>query len=281
MPFLWSAMARDGQIFGDPSAKSRARLTNGLFFSYPGYNEILAGAPDPRIDSNNKVPNPNVTVLEWLNGRPGFAGRVAAFGAWDVLPSILNVNRSGIPVGTGWQPVPAPATDRERTINELAADLPPFWSYGPVDAPIVAAALEHLRTRKPRVLYLMLGEGDEWAHQNRYDLYLDATYRADRFIRRLWDTAQGLPEYTGRTAILVTTDHGRGETVKDWTNHGRGVPAADRVWMAVMGPGVAPLGVRQSIEVTASQIAATVAALVGEDFRQSRAEVAPPVPLAR
>jgi arylsulfatase A-like enzyme len=127
----------------------------------------------------------------------------------------------------------------------------------------------------------MLGEGDEWAHQNRYDLYLDATYRADRFIRRLWDTAQGLPEYTGRTAILVTTDHGRGETVKDWTNHGRGVPAADRVWMAVMGPGVAPLGVRQSIEVTASQIAATVAALVGEDFRQSRAEVAPPVPLAR
>jgi hypothetical protein len=281
MPFLWSTVAGDGQIFGDPSTESRARLTNGLFFSYPGYNEILAGVADPRIDSNNKVPNPNVTVLEWLNGRPGFTGRVAAFGAWDVLPSILNVDRSGIPVGTGWQPVPAPATDRERTINELAADLPPFWSYGPVDAPIVAASLEHLRTRKPRVLYLMLGEGDEWAHQNRYDLYLDATFRADRFIGRLWETAQSLPEYAGRTAIVITTDHGRGATVKDWMNHGRGVPAAERIWVAVMGPGVAPLGVRQSVDVTAAQVAATVAALVGEDFRGFRPDAAPPLPLMR
>src|SRR5690606_17644890 len=104
---------------------------------------------------------------------------------------------------------------------------------------------------------------------------------ADRFIRRLWATAQGLPEYAGRTAVGVTTDHGRGAAVKDWMNHGRGVPAAERVWMAAMGPGVAPLGVRQSIEVTASQVAATVAALVGEDFRESRRDIAPPLPLAR
>ncbi len=27
---------------------------------------------------------------EWLNRRPGFEGRVEAFGAWDVLPYILN-----------------------------------------------------------------------------------------------------------------------------------------------------------------------------------------------
>ncbi|HXG70615.1 MAG TPA: hypothetical protein VNJ04_08405, partial [Gemmatimonadaceae bacterium] len=165
MPFVWNTMAARGQIFGDPSAGSEARLTNGLWFSYPGYSEMLAGVADPRIDSNNKAPNPNVTVLEWLNRRPGFQGRVAAFGSWDVLPSILNVERSGLHVGTGWKPVPAPASDRERAINELVADLPRYWEYGPFDAPIVYAALEHLRTRKPRALYILLGEGDEWAHQ--------------------------------------------------------------------------------------------------------------------
>ena len=85
----------------------------------------------------------------------------------------------------------APTTDREREINQLAADLPRHWDYGPVDAPIVYAAIETLRTRKPRVLYVMLGEGDEWAHQGRYDLYLDATYRADRFIERIWDDRAG------------------------------------------------------------------------------------------
>jgi hypothetical protein len=279
MPFLWGEVAARGQVFGDPAADSTARVSNGLWFSYPGYNELLAGAADPRIASNDKHPNPNVTVLEWLNGRPGFAGRVAAFGSWDVLPWILNVERSRIPVGTGWQPVPAPSTDREHAINELATDLPRYWSYGPFDAPVVAAAVEHLRTKQPRALYVMLGEGDEWAHEGRYDLYLDATRRADRFIARLWDTAQSLPEYAGRTALVITPDHGRGATTKDWMNHGRDVPAAERTWIAVVGPGVPPLGVRRSTQTTAAQVAATVAALVGEDFRQAHPEAAPALPL--
>ena len=55
MPFVWSTVARQGQIVGDPATGSRAHLTNGLWFSYPGYNELLAGLPDPRIDSNAKV----------------------------------------------------------------------------------------------------------------------------------------------------------------------------------------------------------------------------------
>ena len=71
MPFMWNTIATQGQIFGDPAADSLAHVTNGLWFSYPGYSEMLAGVADPRIDSNRKVPNPNITVLEWLNGRPG------------------------------------------------------------------------------------------------------------------------------------------------------------------------------------------------------------------
>jgi hypothetical protein len=279
MPFVWKTVAEKGQIFGDPQAESQSRLTNGLWFSYPGYNEMFAGVADPRINSNNKVPNPNITVLEWLNGRPEFRDRVAAFGSWDVLPSILNVERSRIPVGTGWTPVPNAASDRERAINQLALDLPRYWDYGPFDAPIVYAALEHLRTKQARVLYVMLGEGDEWAHQGRYDLYLDATSRADRFIERIWSTIQTVDAYRDRTVLILTTDHGRGATTKDWSDHGRDVPAAERTWIAVLGAGVPSLGVRRSTSVTTSQIAATIAAVVGEDFRSAVPTAAPPLPL--
>jgi hypothetical protein len=278
LPFLWGTVAAKGQIFGDPSKQSRAHLTNGLWFSYPGYNEMFSGAADPRVDSNDKVPNPNVTVFEWLNGRPGFRGRVAAFGAWDVLPSILNTGRSHIPVGSGFTPVPSPSTAREHAINELAADLPPYWDYGTFDAPVVYAAIENLRTAKPRALYIMLGEGDEWAHGGRYDLYLDAAFRADRFIRRVWEVVQSLPEYANHTTLLVTTDHGRGATTADWTDHGRKVPAAETTWIAALGPGVRPLGARASLTVTTSQIAATIAAVVGEDFRAAAPAAAPPLP---
>jgi len=281
MPFVWSTIARDGQIFGDATIGSTSRLTNGLYFSYPGYSEMFAGRADPRINSNDKVPNPNVTVFEWLNRRPSFEGRVAAFGSWDVLPSILNVERSRIPVGSGWTVVPNATTDRERDINQLAMDLPRYWSYGPVDAPIVYAAIEALRTRKPRVLYVMLGEGDEWAHEGRYDLYLDATLRADRFIERIWKAAQGMPEYSRRTSLLVTTDHGRGATTADWTKHGRDVAAAERTWIAVLGPDVPALGVRRNVNVTTSQIAATIASLVGEEFAAAVSGVAAALPLNR
>jgi len=281
MPFVWGTIATKGQIFGDPSKNSRSHLTNGLWFSYPGYNEMLSGAADPRVDSNDKVPNPNTTVLEWLNTRPGFQGRVAAFGSWDVLPFILNTGRSHLPVGSGFTPVPQPRTDRERAINELAADLPLYWDYGPPDAPIVYAALERLRTDKPRVLYIMLGEGDEWAHAGRYDLYLDATFRADRFIHRVWDTLQSMPEYANQTTLLVTTDHGRGATLEDWNSHGAKVPAAESTWMLALGPAVPPLGVREGVTVTTSQLAATIAAVVGEDFKRAVATAAPPLPLAK
>ena len=114
---------------------------------------------------------------------------------------------------------------------------------------------------------------------SRYDLYLDATVRADRFIRRLWDTLQSLPEYKGRTALLLTTDHGRGATTKDWTDHGTKVPAAESTWIAAMGAGVPPLGLREGIEVTASQLAVTIAALVGEDYSVVMPKAAPPLPL--
>lgn len=262
MPFMWNVIAKQGQIFN-------ARLTNGLWFSYPGYNELLSGAADPRIDSNNKIPNPNVTVLEWLNGLDGFKGRVAAFGSWDVLPFILNSTRSGIPVKSGY------------AVNELARDLPAYWNYGPFDAPIVYEALETLRTKKPRALYVMLGEGDEWAHEGRYRLYLDATQRADRFIERIWTTLQSMPEYRGRTTLLVTTDHGRGATTKDWGDHGRGVAAAERTWMAAIGPDIPALGLRTTPIATASQLAATIAAAVGEDFRTFAPPAAPALAFGR
>jgi len=114
-----------------------------------------------------------------------------------------------------------------------------------------------------------------WPH----DLYLDAAWRNDRFIRRLWETAQSMPEYKGRTALLLATDHGRGNTGENWTSHGEKVLESDQIWMAAMGPGVPPLGARSGIKVTQSQIAATMAMLLGEDYNAAQPKAAPPLKL--
>src|SRR5262252_6953667 len=43
MPFFWSTVAKQGQIFGNPTRKASALSTNGLKFSYPGYSEMFCG----------------------------------------------------------------------------------------------------------------------------------------------------------------------------------------------------------------------------------------------
>ncbi len=91
LPFIWKEVAKMGQIHGNRSLGSKVDLTNTMWFSYPGYNEILSGkADDARINSNDKIPNPNTTVLEIANNEPRYNGKAAAFGSWDVFPSIVN-----------------------------------------------------------------------------------------------------------------------------------------------------------------------------------------------
>jgi hypothetical protein len=280
MPFLWSVVSRRGVVLGDSAGGSTVRVTNGKRFSYPGYNELLTGSADDRIDSNDKVPNPNVTVLEWLNRRPSFRGKVAAFGSWDVLPYIVNRERSGLYANGDAAPVTNPRTAVERALNDLAADLPPYWGTVRFDGVTMQGALNYLRTRQPRVLYVMLGDTDEWAHERRYDLYLDAAHRGDRFLRTLWETVQAMPGYRGRTALLIATDHGRGSG-NDWTDHGRDVPDAGRIWMAMLRPGAAPNSVngqRSTVNgnYTQSQFAATIAGLLGleKEFRAANPKAA-------
>jgi hypothetical protein len=278
LPFFWSVIAREGQVFGNLPRGSSVRVTNGHNFSYPGYNELLSGRADPRVDSNDKKVNPNVTVLEWLNGRPAYRGRVAAFCSWDVFPWIIHRERSGLLVNAGFEPVPGRG-ERLATLNELLAETTPAADGVRHDSFTFLAALEHIRAASPRVFYLSLGETDDWAHDGRYDLYLRSAQRVDRYLRRLWETLQAMPQYAGRTSLVITTDHGRGAAANQaWKGHGAKVAGAEDIWMAVIGPDTAPLGERTETEpLTQSQVAATVAALLGEDFTAAVPGVAGPV----
>jgi hypothetical protein len=280
-PFLWQVVAKKGQIFGDRGAKNVGRVTNPYKFSYPGYNEMLCGYPDPRINSNEYPPNPNESVLEWLNSRPGFEGKVAAFGAWTRLNEIVNRKRSGLPGIAGWEPI-APngglaLSEREKLLNDLLARTTRYWVDESTDSIMTEAAMEYFVRHKPRVFYVMLGETDEWAHGRRYDLYLESARRSDEFIRRLWETAQSMPQYAGKTSLVIATDHGRGATPQDWTGHGAKIPGADGWWAAMMGPTIEARGVIGEGEETQGQIAATIARLVGEDWNAAEPKAAKPL----
>jgi hypothetical protein len=251
MPFLWNRVAHEGQLFGNRDFGSAARVTNPMHFSYPGYNEMLVGIPDPRIDRNDFGPNPNVTVFEWLNRRSDFRGRVAAVGTWSVFHDIFNERRSGVPV-----------RDNE------------------TDALTQVTAMRQLTNRQPRALFVGFGQTDDFAHKARYDLTLDAAHAIDRYVADLWKAVESMPRYRGRTTLIVVADHGRGRTARDWTDHGNEIGGSDETWLAVIGPQVSAAGEHHRVEpIALAQTAATVAAAVGLDYVAAVTRAAAPIAL--
>lgn len=278
-PFLWDSIAVRGQLLGDRRAGSTADVTNGLNFSYPGYNEALTGAADARIDSNDHPANPNVTVFEWLNHQPSLAGKVAAFGTWDAFPRIFNADRAGFPVHAGWQPpFASPRSEAELLLNDLYARTTRIWDDVAYDAFMNVVVRDYVREHQPRLLFIGFGETDVWAHDGQYDRMLRSARENDRMIGDLWALMQALPQYRDHTTFIVTTDHGRGDGGTRWRDHGKDVEGAAAIWLAVIGPDTPPLGrLANASPVTQGQVAATIAALLGYDFRAASPGAAAPI----
>ncbi len=279
LPFFWSVIATKGQLYGNQNKGSVARVTNGRNFTYPGFNEILTGFADDRIDKNEKRENPNVTVLEWLHQKPEFTNRVAAFANWDVFPFILNTRRSGIPMWTGFETNRnAAAGSRMEVIEQLFRDTTPLWPDMNFDSFYFRATLEYVKEKKPRVVWIAFSETDEWAHEGRYDHYLSAARKVDGYVRVLWETLQTIPRYRGKTTFMLTCDHGRGSGPVAWKDHGATVEGAEGIWLAVLGPDTPSLGERTNAsEIGQNQIAATLAALLGHDYHAAVPKSGPPI----
>jgi hypothetical protein len=128
------------------------------------------------------------------------------------------------------------------------------------------------------VLFVGYGETDNWAHAGRYDLVLHSAHAFDQFVAELWNTLQALPAYKDQTTFIISTDHGRGGGLTQWKEHGVEEKGSENIWIAVMGPDTKPLGERgQTAMVQQAQIAATLAAFLGKDYRQAVPQAAPPL----
>ncbi len=272
MPFLWNELVPRGVILGNRDRGSAATLRNRHRFSYPGYSEILTGRPqDDVIDSNDLRPNPSRTVLEilreqWALPKP----KAALFASWEVFNGIGASDPEAIFRNAGYQRIAAQdASERLKDLSRLQFEILTPWRSVRHDYVTFAMAIEYLRTVRPRVLYIALGETDDWAHQRRYDRTLETASYFDACLKQLWQVLQDDSHYRGRTTLLVATDHGRGSTADDWHGHGATVEGAENVWIAAIGPDTAARGeARDAPAVEQSDIAPTMLELAGVDYHE-------------
>ena len=129
------------------------------------------------------------------------------------------------------------------------------------------AAMEYLKTVKPKVLYIAYGETDEWAHAGKYRDYLNTAHQCDKWLQQIWNFIQTNAEYKNKTALLITVDHGRGFE-KEWTSHGKSIAGSDAIWFALIAPNLPAKGeIKNQMQLYQQQLAQTMANLLGKEFK--------------
>ncbi len=270
MPFFWTTIAQQGVILGNQSLGSIVKVKNPHLFSYPGYAEILTGTPRPEIDSNDPIQNPHITVLDYAKKKLNLNEKqVAVFASWSVFNAIATHNKDSFIINAGFEALPdSVLTDSMKTINQQQFDLLTPWDTVRHDVVTAELSLAYLKEHQPRVLYVALGETDDWGHERRYDRVLDMAYYFDQYVKRVWQTVQSMDGYRDKTTLIMATDHGRGVKPEDWVHHNPKYPGSDDIWIAALGPDTQPNGVlKNTPDYFLANISATLLKFLGLDFK--------------
>jgi hypothetical protein len=280
MPFFWNVWMKDhGSIAGDRWNGSEVVLTNSHWFSYPGYSEILTGqAHDEEINSNAPVQNPYPSVMEFFASKLDVPqSGIASFASWSVMDYIVEKNRGTIFSNAGYEPY-ASSDPVIQAMSDLQFKTLSPWDTVRHDAYTFRFAMDYLKTHRPRVMYMALGETDDWGHEKRYDRVVQAIHANDGYFRELWEFVQSDEQYKDKTTILVTTDHGRGDQVEDWPHHRSSIESSKYCWIAVVGPDHTKQGSWQDIDsIGMNQVAATLSAFLGLDYAEWNQEAGRPI----
>jgi len=190
---------------------------------------------------------------------------------------ILGEERNALPVNAGYENIESGSlSNSEQLINKIQNETIDRKEGYRHDALTFEMAKEYLKKNRPKILYLGLGETDEFAHRERYDLYLQQANNFDKILSELWHWVQTTPGYKDNTTFIITTDHGRGKKTEKWGRHGYFTSGSSQTWLAVIGPGIQALGeIKEDQQIFQKQLAQTIAALLGEKFEANHRIASP------
>jgi hypothetical protein len=265
-PQLYKRLETRGSVVGAPQHGAPIVASGPNFVSLPGYAEIFAGRPHTCAD-NRCTPALGPTVVDQVRDRVSVPEEVAVFASWSTVAKVAAQDPSRVVLSTGRsrvENVDVLRADPEAadilTKGEHARAWPGEGDYRP-DEYTARLALRYLETRRPRFLFVSLGDADEYAHRNEYRRYLGALRSVDSFLGDLFATLDGMGERGRRTTVLITADHGRAESFRA---HGGEFPESARVWLVACGGGITTSGAVSAASTRhLADVAPTIRVLLG------------------
>ena len=272
-PFIWSYVPQHGYLIGNRDKNSKVHDGNNKWYSYPCYCEMFSGQIDNSIDTNNPVENVHNNVLEAANTDPRYAGSVMAITSWESIRWAFANERAGIPASSGREPLffQNPTVAMYEGFDTAMPDV--FGYSERHDVITFGYAMETLKEKHPKVLYVGFGDTDEWGHERKYDVYLRTAQATDNYIRQIVEYCESDPFYKGKTTYMILTDHGRGNHVTSFNSHGGGNPGSGETWFIAFGKGIPVLGeTSDNGTFYVKQLAGTIAKVLGIEFTPDNGE---------
>jgi hypothetical protein len=243
MPKLHALMSTHGAALGAPHTGSTISASGPHFVSLPGYSELLTGQRETGCRDNGCQGTLSATLADQIAALPGGNGSAVVTSWPDIERVAAHGDRVAISSGRhgGRTRALLARTPEARIALERAENEAPWPGHGDFrrDRFTAALALAHLREAHPTFLFVSLGEPDEFAHHGDYAGYLDSLQAADQQIDALWQALEERARMGVRTALLVTSDHGRSSNFRD---HGQPHPESARVWLAAGGSAIGGRG---------------------------------------
>jgi len=238
MPRLQALAKAHGAVFGAPGSGTALYASGPNFVSLPGYTEILGGRRPTGCTGNDCPPTTRETLLDAAARWSDSPADVALFASWPELVRVAAARPEALVVSAG-----RTLTQHEGLLRRDAptADLldrgeralawPGDGDYRP-DRFTAPLATRYVEAVHPRLLFLSLGDTDEYAHRSDYAGYLQALRFDDDVIADLAAAVDRAGPRGRKTTIYVTADHGR---ALDFRDHGGKWPESSRVWLFAIG----------------------------------------------
>ena len=216
-------------------------------------------------------------MLEFLKRKLGLsASQVACFASWDVMNWIAAHDPAAVSINAGYAAYDNPEPGIKADAHAQFETVP--MGRRPAQSPTLSILLSPISSDINRACSTSLGETDDWAHDGRYDRVLQALGRTDGYLRELWEFIQSSDQYRGKTTILMTADHGRGDTAGQWRDHGKKIEDARYIWLAAISPDTQLRGEwSNTATIYQNQIAATMCSLLNVDYSENNPKAGKPI----
>lgn len=223
---FWASVAPRGEVYGDPREGSEMLVSTAANASLPGYMSIFAEQQQGCVTNH--------------------CGRIEVSTFVDRIHDELSVDQKKSAVFASWSKLSLAVSSRDDVATVRAGDFGEVVEEAHPEKPLLDASMDfdrgtvleglaYLQREKPRFFYLSLLDSDRFAHQGRYDMVETILRAYDRLLVDLVRRIDQSGEYGRKTALIITTDHGRG-LHDQWSDHGPQTPSSANVWAFVMLP---------------------------------------------